>query len=92
MIIGGEIASSMILVNHDCIVQSGAITIAFLHSSWIFCSTFQIMLTCWEKKINILFQFTVKASIMDDSGSGSQDAYIRIFSLDANISFSSLPN
>ena len=36
MIICGEIASSMILVNHDCVVQSRTSTIAFLQSSWIF--------------------------------------------------------
>ena len=31
-------------VNHDHFVQSGAITTAFLNSSWIFCSTVQMML------------------------------------------------
>ena len=44
MMIGCEIASSMILVNHDCVVQNGTITIAFLHSSSIFCSILQMML------------------------------------------------
>ena len=94
MIIGGEIASFMILVNHDCVVQSRAITIAVLHSSWMFCSILQIMLKSGKTQINILFQFIVKASIKYDSGSGSQDAYIGIclVSLDANISISGLPN
>ena len=30
--------------NHDCVVQSGTVTIAFLHSSWIFYSIPQMML------------------------------------------------
>ena len=44
MIVGGETASSTIILNHDYVVQIGTIIIVFLHSTKTFCSTLQMML------------------------------------------------